>query len=210
MPNPFAKIAFTDSVKITQDHYGTRRANERHENLDRLDELTRNEAQFISERDGSYLATVNEDGHPYLPVSGRPRRLLKRLDEKTLGYADFRGNFQYISVGNLFKNNKAALLLMDYAIQTRLKIFAETEVIDAPDDVELIQSLTMPDYKAKNERAIIVHVTAYDWNCPQHITPRFTHHQNRSRNPSPSEPHHRPRSRSRKTEARLLKDIRRK
>ncbi|MBP9934875.1 MAG: pyridoxamine 5'-phosphate oxidase family protein [Pyrinomonadaceae bacterium] len=107
-------------------------------------------------------------------VSGRPRRLLKRLDEKTLGYADFRGNFQYISVGNLFKNNKAALLLMDYAIQTRLKIFAETEVIDAPDDVELIQSLTMPDYKAKNERAMILHVTAYDWNCPQHITPRFT------------------------------------
>jgi len=174
MPNPFAKIAFTDSVKKTQEHYGTRRANERLENHDRLDELTRNEAQFISERDGFYLATVNEDGHPYVQFRGGPAGFLKVLDEKTLGYADFRGNLQYISVGNLSKNNKAALFLMDYPNQTRLKIFAEIEVIDAGEDPALIERLTMPDYKAKIERAMILHVTAYDWNCPQHITPRFT------------------------------------
>ncbi len=89
MQNPFAKIAFTDSVKKTQEHYGTRRANERLENADRLDELTRNEAQFISERDGFYLATVNEDGHPYVQFRGGPAGFLKVLDEKTLGYADF-------------------------------------------------------------------------------------------------------------------------
>ena len=174
MPNPFAKIAFTDSVKKTQELYGVRRANERLENLDRLDELTRNEALFVSQRDGFYLATVNEDGHPYVQFRGGPAGFLKVLDEKTLGYADFRGNLQYISVGNLSKNNKAALFLMDYPNQTRLKIFAEIEIRDAADDPAMIERLTMPDYKAKVERAMILHVTAYDWNCPQHITPRFT------------------------------------
>lgn len=174
MQNPFAKIAFTESVKKAQDHYGTRRANERLENLDRLDELTNNEAHFISERDGFYLATVNEEGHPYVQFRGGPKGFLKVLDEKTLGYADFRGNLQYISVGNLSANNKAALFLMDYPNQTRLKIFAEIEIIDAADDPALTEKLTIPDYKAKVERAMILHVTAYDWNCPQHITPRFT------------------------------------
>ncbi|HRI04692.1 MAG TPA: pyridoxamine 5'-phosphate oxidase family protein [Pyrinomonadaceae bacterium] len=174
MPNPFAKIAFTDSVKKTQEQYGVRRANERLENIDRLDELTHNEAVFIGERDGFYMATVNEDGHPYVQFRGGPKGFLKVLDEKTLGYADFRGNLQYISVGNIAKNNKAAIFLMDYPNQSRLKIFAEIEVIDAANDPALIKSLTMPDYAAKIERVMVLHVTAYDWNCPQHITPRFT------------------------------------
>ena len=136
--------------------------------------MTNNEALFISQRDGFYLATVNENGHPYVQFRGGPKGFLKVLDEKTLGYADFRGNLQYISVGNLSKNNKAALILMDYPNQTRLKIFAEIDVIDAADDPALIQRLTMPDYKARIERAMIFHVTAVDWNCPQHITQRFT------------------------------------
>lgn len=174
MPNPFADIAFTNSVRKAQEHYGTRRANERLKNLDRLDELTANEALFIAERDGFYLATVNENGHPYVQFRGGPKGFLKILDEKTLGYADFRGNLQYISVGNLNANSKAALFLMDYPNQARLKIFAEIEIIDAADDPALIERLTMPDYTAKIERAMLLHVTAYDWNCPQHITPRFT------------------------------------
>lgn len=174
MPNPFAKIAFTDSVKETQEHYGTRRGNERLENLDRLDELTRDEASFISQIDGFFMATVNQNGHPYVQFRGGPKGFLKVLDERTLGYADFRGNHQYISVGNLNANNKAALILMDHARQARLKIFAEVEVVDAKDDPELVARLTVPDYKAKIERAMILHVKAYDWNCPQHITPRFT------------------------------------
>jgi predicted pyridoxine 5'-phosphate oxidase superfamily flavin-nucleotide-binding protein len=174
MPNPFAEIAFTESVKKAQEHYGTRRTNERLENLDRLDELTRNEVIFISQRDGFYLATVNENGHPYVQFRGGPKGFLKVLDEKTLGYADFRGNLQYISIGNLAANNKAALFLMDYPNQTRLKIFAEIEIVDAADDPALIERLTMPDYKAKIERAMILRVGAYDWNCPQHITPRFS------------------------------------
>ncbi|MFT3743605.1 MAG: pyridoxamine 5'-phosphate oxidase family protein [Pyrinomonadaceae bacterium] len=174
MPNPFAKIAFTEHVKQTQERYGTRRANERLENIDRLDELTLNETLFISERDGFYLATVGEQGQPYVQFRGGPKGFLKVLDEKTLGYADFRGNLQYISVGNLSMNNKAAIFLMDYPNQTRLKIFVEIEVIDAADDPGLTDRLTMPDYQAKIERSMILRVTAYDWNCPQHITPRFT------------------------------------
>ncbi len=174
MPNPFAKLAFTNSVKKTQEHYGVRRANERLEVLDRLDELTQNEALFISDRDSFYMATVGEQGQPYVQFRGGPQGFLKVLDEKTLGYADFRGNLQYISVGNLSANNKAALFLMDYPNQVRLKIFAEVEVIDAVDDPKLIELLTMPDYKARIERAMVLHVTGYDWNCRQHITPRFT------------------------------------
>lgn len=167
-------MAFTDSVKRAQEHYGTRAANARLQDLDRLDELTANEALFISERDGFYLATVNENGHPYVQFRGGPKGFLKVLDEKTIGFADFRGNLQYISIGNLKANNKAALFLMDYPNQTRLKIFAVTEVVDAADDPALIKKLTMPDYKARVERAMVLHVEAYDWNCPQHITPRYT------------------------------------
>jgi predicted pyridoxine 5'-phosphate oxidase superfamily flavin-nucleotide-binding protein len=174
MRNPFTEIAFTDSVKKTQERYGTRRANERLASLDRLNEITVNEADFIAERDSFYLATVNSDGHPYVQFRGGPKGFLKVVDERTLGFADFRGNLQYISTGNLSHNNKAALILMDYPNQSRLKIFAEVEVIDAADDPDLMARLTMPGYQAKVERAMLLHVTAYDWNCPQHITPRFT------------------------------------
>lgn len=174
MPNLFSKIALTGSVKKTQEHYGTRRADERLENIDRLDEVTRNEAMFISDRDGFYMASVNENGHPYVQFRGGPKGFLKVLDKKTLGYADFRGNLHYISVGNLSTNNKVALFLMDYPNQTRLKIFAKVEIIGAADDSALIEHLTMPDNKAKIGRAMILHFTAYDWICPQHITPRFS------------------------------------
>lgn len=174
MRNPFAAIAFTESVKQAQEHYGTRRANERLANPERLVELTAREAAFIHTRDSFYMATVNENGHPYVQFRGGPQGFLKALDSRTLGYADFRGNLQYISVGNLKANNKAALILMDYPHQTRLKIFAEVEIVDVSDNPALAESLTVQDYQAKVERAMILHVEAYDWNCPQHITPRFT------------------------------------
>jgi uncharacterized protein len=174
MPNPFAKITFTDGVQKAQNRYGARAANRRLENLDRPDELTASEAAFIAERDGFYIATVGEDGQPYVQFRGGPKGFLKVLDEHTLAYADFRGNLQYISVGNLSGNNKAALILMDYANRARLKILSEVEIIDVANAPDLIEKLVMPDYKAKIERAMVLHVKAYDWNCPQHITPRFT------------------------------------
>lgn len=174
MPNPFAQLMFSDSVKQTQIENGTRRANERYESVERLSELTENEAWFIGERDGFYMATANENGHPYVQFRGGPKGFLKVLDGKTLAFADFRGNLQNISIGNLKANNKAALILMDYANRARLKILAEIEVINAKDDPGLISKLEMPAYRAKVERAMLLHIAAYDWNCPQHITPRYT------------------------------------
>lgn len=174
MPNPFAQLMFSDSVKQAQIESGTRRANERYESVERLSELTENEAWFIGERDGFYMATVNENGHPYVQFRGGPKGFLKVLDEKTLAYADFRGNLQNISIGNLKANSKAALILMDYSNRARLKILAEIEVINAKDDPCLIAKLEMPGYRAKVERAMILRIAAYDWNCPQHITPRYT------------------------------------
>lgn len=175
MSHKFYDLTFTPSVKAAQEHYGTRKNYARFEGGESdFNGLTDAESDFIEQRDGFYIATVNEDGQPYIQFRGGPIGFLKVLDDRTLGYADFRGNLQYISVGNLAANDKAAVFLMDYPNQRRLKILVRVEVKDAKDDPELIEKLTMRDYKAKIERAMILHVEAFDWNCPQHITPRFT------------------------------------
>lgn len=168
---------FTESVRAAQEHYGTRKNYERIEANAKTGEfegLGDLEKDFIEARDGFYMATTNEDGWPYIQFRGGPSGFLKVLDDKTLAYADFKGNLQYISVGNLAANNKAALFLMDYVNQRRLKILATIDVKDAAEAPELIDNLRMPDYKAKIERAMTLHVEAYDWNCPQHITQRYT------------------------------------
>ncbi len=174
MAKNYLEIALTESVKAQQKIYGSRRQYERMEAIQRGTELTIAEADFIAERDSFYLATVGENGQPYVQFRGGAKGFLKVLNAKTLGYADFRGNLQYISVGNLSKDNRAALILMDYANRQRLKIFANIEVFETKDAPELIAKLENPDYKAKIERAMILNVEAFDWNCPQHITPRFT------------------------------------
>ena len=174
MAKNFAKIAFTESVKRQQEKYGSRRQYERMERIERGTEIGFAEADFISERDGFYLATVNESGQPYVQFRGGAPGFLKVLDKKTLAYADFRGNLQYVSVGNLAENNRAALILMDYPNRRRLKIFARIEVFEADEVPELIEKLKDAQYPAKVERAMILRVEAFDWNCPQHITPRFT------------------------------------
>jgi uncharacterized protein len=132
------------------------------------------ETDFIAERDSFYLATVGENGYPYVQFRGGPQGFLKVLDRGKLAYADFRGNMQYISVGNLHRNDKAALILMDYVNRRRLKIYARIEVVEAKDAPEIIAQLQDSEYQAQIERAMILHVEAFDWNCPQHITPRFT------------------------------------
>jgi len=174
MSKNYLKIAFTESVKAQQKIYGSRDQYERMEAVRCCTELTFAEADFIRERDSFYLATVGENGQPYVQFRGGEKGFLKVLDEQTLGYADFRGNLQYISVGNLSVDNRAALILMDYANRERLKIFASIEVHEAKDAPELIAKLENPHNKAKIERAMILRVEAFDWNCPQHITPRFT------------------------------------
>jgi predicted pyridoxine 5'-phosphate oxidase superfamily flavin-nucleotide-binding protein len=174
MAKNYLEIAFTESVKKQQEKHGSRRQYERMEAMTRGTELSFAEADFIAERDGFYLATVGENGQPYVQFRGGAAGFLKILDSRTLGYADFKGNLQYISVGNLTKNNRAALILMNYPNRQRLKIFARIEVLDRSAAPDLIAKLENPDYKAKIERAMILHVEAFDWNCPQHITPRFT------------------------------------
>lgn len=174
MAKNFAEIAFTESVKAQQEKYGSRRSYARMEAQARGTELSFAEADFIAERDSFYLSTVGENGYPYVQFRGGPKGFLKALDARTLAYADFRGNLQYISVGNLTRNDRAALILMDYAQRRRLKIYARIEVIEAKDAPELIAQLQDPRYNAQIERAMILHVEAFDWNCPQHITQRFT------------------------------------
>jgi len=175
MSNKFHEIAFTDSVKEAQSHYGSRAHYSKFQGgAEKNATLSDIEADFIGQRDGFYMATVGETGHPYIQFRGGKAGFLKVIDEHTLGYADFRGNLQYISVGNLAVNNKAALFLMDYPTQRRLKILADVEVKDAAEAPTLIEKLAVKDYKAKIERAVIFHIEAFDWNCPQHITPRYT------------------------------------
>ena len=176
MSNKFYDITFTPAVKKAQERYGSRRRYEKIENAANAQNviLTDAEIDFIEQRDGFYMASVGDDAQPYIQFRGGRRGFLKALDERTIAFADFRGNLQYISVGNLRTNRKVALFLMDYANRQRLKILAEAEVKDAGDAPELIEKLRDESYEAKIERAIILHVKAFDWNCPQHITPRYT------------------------------------
>ena len=178
MSRTFADIAFTPNVRAVQSRMGSRSA---YAQLD--DEpvhgarLGGQEAAFIHARDGFYQATVSETGWPYVQFRGGPAGFLKVLDDKTLGYADFRGNVQYISVGNLEGNARVSLILMDYANQRRLKILGRVRVVSERSDPEFapfLKRLELPNYRARIERAVIISVEAFDWNCPQHITPRFT------------------------------------
>ena len=174
MARNFAEIAFTDAVKAQQEKHGSRRPYARMEAVQQGTDIGFAEAEFIAERDGFYLATVGANGYPYVQFRGGPAGFLKVLDHATLGYADFRGNLQYVSVGNLTGNDRAALILMDYANRRRLKIYARIEVVGAGENPELIARLEDPEYPGKIERAMVLHVEAFDWNCPQHITPRYT------------------------------------
>ncbi|MBV8793494.1 MAG: pyridoxamine 5'-phosphate oxidase family protein [Hyphomicrobiales bacterium] len=170
----FLDIASTPAVRAAQEANG---AGEYWANFhgDRaFDRFTEAEAAFIAERDSLYMATVSESGWPYVQHRGGPPGFIRLLDEKTLAIPDFRGNRQYISTGNLAANDRAALFLMDYPHRRRLKIYAHIEARDLSADPELAAKLTLPDYRAKVERGLVIHLAAFDWNCPQHITPRFS------------------------------------
>ncbi len=169
----FGAIAFTDSVQEQQKKHGSFAQYKRMvEQGPDTNVLGPYERQFIEARDGFYMSTVSETGWPYIQFRGGPEGFLHVLDERTIAFADFRGNRQYISVGNLAKNDKAALFLMDYENQARLKVLGRAEVIEGPDP--LLDKLTMQRYPAKVERAILIHIEAFDWNCQQHIPRRFT------------------------------------
>ncbi len=172
----FAEIAFTPLVKEQQEKHGSRYLYERAERsnnaVDRLGEF---ETEFIRERDGFYMASTSETGWPYIQYRGGAKGFLRILDDRTLGFADLRGNKQYISMGNLQHDNRVALFFMDYAHQLRLKILGRAEVHEGDETAQkLLPDLIVPEEKTPAERAILIHVEGFDWNCPQHITPRYT------------------------------------
>jgi len=175
MTDNFTELAFTESVKALQEKYGTRTAYSRMERGGKFrNQLTWQEKKHIADRDGFYLASVGKNGWPYMQFRGGPKGFLKAIDDHRLAFADFRGNGQYISTGNFIDNNKTMLFLMDYPNKRRLKIWAEAEVLEAADHPELAQQLIMPAYEAIVERIIVFKVHAFDWNCPQHIIPRYS------------------------------------
>ncbi|MBL8384015.1 MAG: pyridoxamine 5'-phosphate oxidase family protein [Burkholderiales bacterium] len=175
MGRAYSDITFTQGVRAMQTRMGSRENYAAFDRAtDRRDRLTGREASFIGARDHFYQATVSETGWPYVQHRGGPPGFLKVLDDKTIGYADFRGNVQYISVGNLTADNRVSLLLMDHAAQKRLKLLGRARLVEAADDSALVETLRPPGYRAVIERAIIISIEGYDWNCPQHITPRFT------------------------------------
>jgi len=171
----FAEITFTASVKTAQTLYGSRETNRRFESAeDARNQLGERETEFIATRDSFYQATVSESGWPYVQHRGGPVGFLKALDERTIGFADFRGNVQYLSVGNLNADNRIAMILMDYANRKRLKIWGRARIVHNSEDPELLAQLEVPSYRARVERGIVIQVEAFDWNCPQHITPRYS------------------------------------
>jgi uncharacterized protein len=137
------------------------------------DRFSQNETVFIAERDSFYLATVSQTGWPYIQHRGGPRGFLRVLNESTLGFADLRGNRQYLTVGNLVDDDRVALFLMDYARRRRLKILARMSAHDLKAETDLAARLVTPGYRGLPERGFTLRLQAFDWNCPQHITPRF-------------------------------------
>lgn len=175
MARAFAKISFTPDVKAVQAEMGSRSAYRTAELGDaETVALGEFEQTFIAERDSFYQATVSQSGWPYVQHRGGPTGFLKVLGEQTLGYADFSGNRQYLSVGNLRGDDRVSLLLMDYPGRQRLKIWGRARVVNERDAPELLARLELPDFRAPVERGIVIRVEAFDWNCPKYITPRYS------------------------------------
>ena len=174
MPYGFLDIATTPSVKAAQVANGSAEYWSAFQGNRSFDRFTAAESAFIGARDSFYIATVSENGWPYIQHRGGPPGFLRVLDDRTLAFADFRGNRQYITVGNVAAGSRASLILMDYPGRRRLKIYAHVEIKDLRENPELTEAIATPGYNAKAERATLFHLNAFDWNCPQHITPRLT------------------------------------
>jgi predicted pyridoxine 5'-phosphate oxidase superfamily flavin-nucleotide-binding protein len=173
MTQAYAKTMFSEAAKRLQEQHGSRAAYERRAELGPIqDALGPMEREFIAQRDSFYLASITDDGWPYVQHRGGPKGFLRVLDDKTLAFADFTGNKQYITAGNLETNDRVALFLIDYPEQARLKIIGHAKVVEA--DAELLARVRVEGYAAKVEWVIVIAVTAFDWNCSQHITQRWT------------------------------------
>ena len=171
----FGSLVFTPVVKKLQERYGSRHQYKRMEASGHgNDEFTTFEIDFLIERDSLYRATIGSAGWPYVQHRGGPKGFIKVIDGRTLAFADFRGNKQFISTGNLLTDNRVAMIFVDYPQQARLKILGRVDVLDGEKMTPWLQRVTIPSYRAVIERVFLIHMEAYNWNCPQHITPRYT------------------------------------
>ena len=170
----YAKLAFSDASKLLQEAAGSRNNYERVEKLNVTEGLSDNEIAFIERQDHFYMASIGENGFPYIQHRGGPIGFVKILDNKTLAFVDFRGNKQYISVGNVESNPNVALIMVSYPYRARLKMYAKVKIIQLKDDPALFARIDPNDHEHRSERMMVLDVQAYDWNCPQHITPRYT------------------------------------
>ena len=174
MGHKFAEIAFTESVRQVQQQQGSR------DNYAGMDHgadynhrLSDAEVSFLAERDSFYMSSVSETGWPYVQHRGGPAGFMRVIDEQTIGFADFRGNRQYVSTGNFLNNDRVALFFMDYPNRRRLKLLGRIREL-GKDETQLLLQLKTEGYRALIERGFVIKVEGFDWNCPQHITPRFT------------------------------------
>jgi uncharacterized protein len=179
MAHRFADIAFTPAVQALQERHGSRMQYARMQARGRTNEsLGPREAAFLGEADSFHMATVSETGWPYVQHRGGPKGFVRVLSPTRLAFPDFRGNLQFVSAGNATLNDRVSLIFIDYANPQRLKLFGHLRFIDvAAADPELLRAVELPHYPARVERVALIDVVAFDWNCPQHITPRFTRNQ---------------------------------
>ena len=178
MAYTFGSLVFTPVIKALQERYGSRKQYARRETSGFSQEgLGPSEIDFLAECDSFYMASVGASGWPYVQHRGGPKGFLKVIDEHTVGFADFRGNKQFISTGNLMTDDRVALILVDYPRQARLKILGHVKILEGAEAKEWIGKLKEPEYDAVVERVFLIRVDAFDWNCQQHITPRFTEDQ---------------------------------
>ena len=170
----YSRLAFTDAVKALQEEKDSRRTYDRMEKMHVMEGLSANEIAFIEDQDHFFMASFGENGYPYIQHRGGPTGFLKVLDAKTLAFVDFTGNKQYISVGNLQTNPNVALIMVSYPQRARLKVYAKSRIVALADDPSLFEKIDPTDYPHRPERMLVLDVQAFDWNCPQHITPRYT------------------------------------
>jgi predicted pyridoxine 5'-phosphate oxidase superfamily flavin-nucleotide-binding protein len=175
MTKSFGSLVFTPAVKALQERYGSRRQYARLEQLgDTRGGLGTDEREYLGERDTFYMASLGESGWPYVQHRGGPKGFLKVIDDTTLAFADFRGNKQYISTGNLLTDNRVALIVVDYPRQLRLKLLGRAEIFEGEKAKEWLPKVRDPEYRAVTERVYVIRIEAFDWNCQQHIIPRYT------------------------------------
>jgi predicted pyridoxine 5'-phosphate oxidase superfamily flavin-nucleotide-binding protein len=172
MADKFMQLVLTPAVQRAQDQYFGRHQVVR--DAPETNPLTPDEAEFIASRDSFYMATVSETGWPYIQHRGGPPGFVKVLGPNLLGFADFRGNRQLISTGNLAATDRVALFMMDYPGRTRLKLLGHARVLDAREHADLVDQLAPGPLRATIERLFLIQIVSFDWNCSQHITPRFT------------------------------------